>query len=114
MTINLENYGYPVRHKKKIPFRPQIIIPHDIIQTNIEIFQMEAELDRFILSKKDYLELVSDASTSNIHISTKLEGNPLTKAEVKRITKGTITNGMIGRARAGKRSRLCQKHFRSG
>ena len=95
MTINLESFGYPVRHKKKIPFLPQIIIPHDIIQTNIEIFQMEAELDRFILSKKDYLELVSDAFTSNIHISTKLEGNPLTKADVKRITKGTITKGMV-------------------
>ncbi len=99
MTINLENesekFGYPVHHKRKVPYIPGISIPHEDIRKNIEIFHLEAELDRFILSSEDYLELVAEAFSSNIHISTQLEGNPLTKVDVKRLTKGAFMSGSV-------------------
>ncbi len=51
---------------------------------------MDMELDRFILSAADYLELVTEAYASNIHWSTKLEGNPLSEEEVVRLTRQTF------------------------
>jgi len=51
---------------------------------------MDMELDRFILSAADYLELVTEAYASNIHWSTRLEGNPLSEDEVVRLTRDTF------------------------
>ncbi len=86
--------GYPVRHRRKIPFNPVIAIPSDIARINVELFKLESELDRYILSGKDYLELVGDAFSSNIHISTRLEGNPMTKKDVMGLTKGILERGL--------------------
>jgi len=83
-------FGYPVKHRKKVPFSPEIILKPEIAQLNIEIFKLEEELNRFILSSNDYSELVTDAFSSNIHISIQMEGNPISKKDVKRLTKGVI------------------------
>lgn len=90
MTNETNKFGYPVRHKKKVPFTPIVNISPEIAKMNIEIFRLEEELDRFILSADDYADLVTEAFASNIHISIQMEGNPLSKKDVRRITKGAI------------------------
>ncbi len=98
MIITSERkFGYPVRHKKKVPFNPSISLPYKIMEINTEIFQMEAELDRCILSGQDYQDLITEAFSSNIHLSTSMEGNPLTKDQVKRITRKTFREGAPNR-----------------
>ncbi len=88
-----EQFGYPVRHRKKVPFDPEISLTNDIMKLNAEIFQMEAELDRCILSGSEYEEIMADAFASNIHLSTSMEGNPLSHEEVKRLTRRTFRDG---------------------
>ncbi len=90
MINNTDEFGYPVRHKKKVPFTPLVNVRPEIAKLNIEIFRLEEELDRFILSADDYAELVTEAFASNIHISIQMEGNPLSKKDVRRLTKGAL------------------------
>ena len=52
-----------------------------------EIREMDRSLDDLILSGADYEELVLDAYASNIHWSTKIEGNRLTMDEVRELTR---------------------------
>ncbi|HHD16897.1 MAG TPA: Fic family protein [Euryarchaeota archaeon] len=87
-------FGYPVRHRSRYPFIPTISVSPRVGTWNQEIFKLDAELDRFILTEQDYFELISEAFASNIHISTRMEGNPLPFAEVKRLTKGTFRCGI--------------------
>jgi len=96
MTIehyNLMTYapkGYPVRHKHKEPFSPLLTVPDDYSSRSRKTRLLDIDLDRFILRESDYWELVIDAYSSNVHWSTKLEGNPIPEAEVKRITRETF------------------------
>ena len=78
--------GYPVRHKAKMPFRPMLILDLDSRSMMSEIYRMDRELGEFLLSADDYRELVEDAYASNIHWSTKIEGNRLTFEEVRELT----------------------------
>jgi len=92
MTIehyNLRSYtpkGYPVRHKRKEPFNPIIRVPDDYAKRTRRIRMLDLDLDRFVLRESDYWDLVIGAYSSNVHWSTKLEGNPVSEDEVKRIT----------------------------
>ncbi len=88
-----KEFGYPVKHKRKVPFDPDIVIKRDFSKKNREIFRLDTELDRFILAFDDYRELVLDAFSSNIHYSTELEGNPLDLEEVERITRDSFERG---------------------
>lgn len=81
----------PVRHRRKVPFQPRISIELSTKKVLQEIRNIDRELDRFILSATDYLELVTEAYASNIHWSTKLEGNPLSEEEVVRLTRRTFS-----------------------
>src|SRR2546430_2592461 len=81
---------YPVHHKRKVPFGPKLIIPASFPETALELRRLDSELDRFILSEKDYASIVADAFASNIHYSTKLEGNPLSIEEVQRLTRDSL------------------------
>lgn len=78
--------GYPVRHKAKEPFLPRLTLDQDIRRMIRDIRMMDSELGNFILSEKDYLDLANEAYASNIHWSTKIEGNRLTLDEVREIT----------------------------
>ncbi len=80
----------PVRHRRKVPFAPNIKVPKDFAELNRKIFQLDSELDRFLLKPNDYFELIKEAFASNIHHSTELEGNPLGLEEVRRITRETF------------------------
>ncbi|MCK5773884.1 MAG: Fic family protein [Thermoplasmata archaeon] len=86
-------FGYPVRHRSKVPFSPEIDISPEVARWNIEIFRLDSELNRFILTADDYHDLISEAFASNIHQSTRMEGNPLTLREVRRLTRGTFRSG---------------------
>ena len=79
--------GYPVRHKEKVPFYPMLSLSQDVRRMMREIGEMDRSLDDLILSGADYEELVLDAYASNIHWSTKIEGNRLTMDEVRELTR---------------------------
>lgn len=81
---------YPVRHRSKIPFGPTITVPLDFSDRALRLRRLDAELDRFILSAQDYRDLLGEAFASNIHYSTKIEGNPLTLEEVRRLTRNSL------------------------
>ena len=79
--------GHPVRHKEKVPFYPMLSLSQDVRRMMREIREMDRSLDDLILSGADYEELVLDAYASNIHWSTKIEGNRLTMDEVRELTR---------------------------
>lgn len=81
---------HPVRHRRKDPFRPVVQVPADFPRRALELRRLDAELDRFILSAGDYMDLVVDAFATNVHYSTKLEGNPLPLEEVRRLTRNSF------------------------
>ncbi|NYT16154.1 MAG: Fic family protein [Methanomassiliicoccales archaeon] len=85
-----QSRGYPVRHRRKVPFKPEMRVTDDFISMENKIREYDSELDRFILSSNDYRELIIDAYSSNVHKTTSLEGNPLSENEVKRITRRTF------------------------
>lgn len=74
-----------------MPFEPRLAVDLSTREVIQKIHRLDWELDRFILNANIYLELVSDAYASNIHWSTKLEGNPLTEEEVARLTRSTFS-----------------------
>jgi Fic family protein len=78
--------GYPVRHKEKIPFNPTLKINPKYREIVHQIREMDNALDEMVLSGDDYLGLVVDAYSSNIHWSVKIEGNNLPFEEVKKMT----------------------------
>ncbi|MDR3283514.1 MAG: hypothetical protein LBS92_07925 [Candidatus Methanoplasma sp.] len=78
--------GYPVRHKKKVPFEPTLKLDRTYRAVMKEIRGIDSKSDDVVLSDIDYLELVCDAYSSNVRWSIKLEGNDLPQAEVRRIT----------------------------
>jgi len=83
----------PVKHKRKVPFAPSVKVGPDFNERIQRIRELDFELNRFVLTEKDYGELVLDAYATNIHWSTKVEGNPLTEAEVQRVTRKTMLEG---------------------
>ncbi len=99
MTIEYHNFkgfvpkGYPVRHKRKVPFDPDIRVPREYAKRVHRIKELDFELDRFILTDKDYADLAMDAYISNVHWTTKVEGNPLHEDEVRKITLSTFGKG---------------------
>ena len=86
-------FGYPVRHRRKVPFAPDLLVPSGYLAKVKEISHLDHELDRFILSQSDYLELVSQAVASNVHESVRLEGNPLSAQVVRRLTRDSLRQG---------------------
>jgi len=92
--------GYPVRHRRKIPFEPKLSLDLRYREIIKEIRKLDSKLDSFILGSSDYLELIKDAYSDNIHWSTKLEGNRLTLDEVKEMTT-RFTSGKIVEVKTG-------------
>jgi Fic family protein len=78
--------GYPVRHKKKVPFAPMLKIDSRYRSIVQRIRNLDSELGEMVLSGDDYLDLVNEAYASNIHWSVKIEGNDLPLEEVRRLT----------------------------
>ena len=95
MTIDTNKFRhlrppYPVKRRGKDRFIPNIRVPEKFKERSEEIRRLDRELDRFILSKDDYFQLVTKAYSENVHYSTMLEGNPLDAEEVTRITRNTF------------------------
>lgn len=86
--------GYPVRHKHKELFDPAISVSPEFASRVKKIRELDNEFERFILTADDYFNLVTDASASNIHWSTKIEGNPLSENEVRKVTRETLSGNL--------------------
>ena len=85
-------HPYPVRHRRKVPFSPEVEVPSSMVERLVEIRNLDHELDRFILSEQDSLDVMVEALSVNIHQSVKLEGNPLALWEVSRVTRVTLSD----------------------
>lgn len=83
-------YPIPVRHKLKVPFEPRIRFPEGFSQRAVELRRLDGELDRFILKASDYIDLMVEAWSVNIHQSVKVEGNPLSLQEVRRVARESL------------------------
>ena len=86
-------FGYPARHRRKVPFSPDIRVPDGFLARMTEITDLDHELDRFILSESNYRELVAQAIASNVHQSVRLEGNPLSAQVVRKLTRDSLRAG---------------------
>ncbi|MDG6221095.1 MAG: Fic family protein, partial [Candidatus Thermoplasmatota archaeon] len=81
---------YPVLRKGREDFKPVLRVPDNFLKTVREIRHYEDQLKDIVLSISEHLEFVIDAFSTNVHYSTKIEGNPLSLDEVKRITRNTF------------------------
>ncbi len=99
--------GYPVRHRRKVPFSPSISVPDGYMARRRRIDDLDFDLDRFALTEKDYMDLVTDAYASNVHWSTMLEGNPLKEEKVRKITASTFGGkGMTAETPSGPKQEI--------
>jgi len=85
--------GYPVKHRRKVPFEPRIRIGLEHRKLLSELRNLDSELDCMVFGEREYLELFRDAYASNIHRSVSIEGNPLDEQEVRRITTAVLEGG---------------------
>lgn len=81
---------YPVRHKKKNMANVNVKVCSDSREKILEIRKMDERLGGMILSFNDYAQLVSDAHASNVHWTTKIEGNKLSLEEVRKSSRTLI------------------------
>lgn len=86
--------GYPVKHKRKVPFEPNVSLNPKYRKIIKETRECDNALEGFILDADAYLELLNEAYSSNVHWSVKIEGNDLPLDEVKRLT-ALFTQGKI-------------------
>ena len=84
--------GYPVRHRRKVPFEPMLSLEIDYRKMVNRMRELDRILDGFVLGSTDYMELVTEAFSDNIHWTTKIEGNKMSLDDVERLT-SRFTNG---------------------
>lgn len=84
--------AYPVRHRKKDLSRIEARIDLEYKRKILDIRDMDAQLGNYILGADDYVELVSEAHSVNVHWSTHLEGNPLSLDEVRKSSRRMMTS----------------------
>ena len=77
--------GYPVKHRKKVPFKPEVEVSPESEDMVGEVRSMDEAMEFMLLSERDYRNLVVGAYARNIHWSTKIEGNTLPYERVHRI-----------------------------
>lgn len=80
--------GYPVRHRRKVPFEPRFSLDMGTRAMFRAIRSMDAELGGLVRDP----ELVLDAVSSNVHWSTAIEGNGLSLREVRELA-GSFVSG---------------------
>jgi Fic family protein len=85
---------YPVKHRYKDGFNPKITVSKEFGPRVRKILELDMELDRYILSATDHLDLLTEVYASNIYWSTSLEGNPLSEDEVRIVTRDTLSGNM--------------------
>jgi Fic family protein len=89
-------FDIPVRHVRKVPFRPTIRVPKNFSERAYELRRLDMELERFILRATDYSDLLVEAWGANIHRSVSVEGNPLTLQQVKKVARDSLKNNQAG------------------
>ncbi len=75
--------GHPVRHRKKDLYALNVRINPEYRRKILEIWDMDLQLENFMLSLQDYRDLVMEAHVVNVHWSTRIEGNNMSLEEVR-------------------------------
>ncbi|HPP45233.1 MAG TPA: hypothetical protein PK446_05535 [Methanomassiliicoccaceae archaeon] len=83
-----------MKHRYKDGFNPKITVSKEFGPRVRKILELDMELDRYILSATDHLDLLTEVYASNIYWSTSLEGNPLSEDEVRIVTRDTLSGNM--------------------
>lgn len=73
-----------------------------------EMHRLDLAIDGYILSEKDCNDLVIDAYTSNVHWSTKIEGNRMTLEDVRTLAT-EFTTGKIKEEPNGPRQEILNR-----
>ena len=95
MTIQPTDYaGYsapiPVRHRRKVPFSPKIRLPEGVVEKLRTIASLDRELGELVVSPADFGERIQDVVASNLFSSVRLEGNPLTREQVRTVVRASL------------------------
>ncbi len=99
MTVDYSNYRrysvdyYPVRHKRKNLNQAAVRIDKVYRDKISYLRSADRMLSGYILTFKDYMELVADAHAVNVHWTTKIEGNPLSLEAVRQSSKRIAESG---------------------
>ncbi|MBQ6548105.1 MAG: Fic family protein [Candidatus Methanomethylophilaceae archaeon] len=83
---------FPVRHRRKDLFSMNIRVSSEYRGKIRDIRSYDARLGGYILSLKDYVELVAEAHAVNVHWSTKIEGNKLSLDEVRKSSREIMSS----------------------
>ena len=102
--------GYPVRHRRKVPFNPTLSLGKAYRGIIRKIRELDRVLDDILLSSEDYLELANDAFSDNIHRTTRIEGNRLSLDAVKDMT-GRFSRGERVEVDSGDRQEIVNQLY---
>src|SRR5580693_6958001 len=80
----------PVRHRRKVPFRPPIRLPTGAEATLREIASLDRDLSELVVPAAAFEDRIQDVVASNLHSSVALEGNPLSLAEVRAVVRDSF------------------------
>lgn len=75
--------GHPVRHRKKDLYKLNVKVTPEYRRKILELWDMDLQLENFMLSLQDYEALVTEAHVVNVHWSTRIEGNNMSLEEVR-------------------------------
>ncbi len=89
MTMTTD-HPVPVRHERKVPFLPNIVVPPEFAEREREIRHCEDALGEFVVPKQTAIDLLAEVWSSNVHGSVSLEGSPITLGAVRHITRETF------------------------
>ena len=90
---------YPVRHRRKDLMKIDVRISLDYRSRIESIRELDSVLGSYLLRLRDYLELVNEVHSVNVHWSTKIEGNKLSLEEVKKSSRQIASANRLLEAR---------------
>ncbi len=91
--------GHPVKHRKKDLYALNVKVTPEYRRNIQRIRDMDSELDNYLLSLRDYEELVTEAHAVNVHWSTRIEGNNMSLEEVRESSRRIMASKERLRAR---------------
>lgn len=89
-TARSPSTGYPVRHRRKVPFAPRLALPSGGADRLDRISQLDHELSGFVVAPAEFASRIEEVVASNLHASVHLEGNPLDERAVRAVTRASL------------------------
>lgn len=95
MSIEGSKYGdlsvpIPVRHRRKVPFAPQMRLSEGTGARLGRLQDLDRELSQYIVPPTEFRERIEEVVSSNLHSSVRLEGNPIDIAQVRQLTRQSL------------------------